>query len=338
MTTSRRVWIGVAVVGGLATLLNLVGLAADRLSGGATVPGPGGSSYVTTTSGWAAYHDLLADGGHPVSRLEAPVRLGTLDPASTLVIAQPDSFALDARQADLIAAFLLDGGRLVLASTSFFGDLSTSLVDPPPVFGGIPPGSVTGLQVAEARGIGEVATSGLYAWSDTGGALPLVGENGLAVVAAAPVGEGRLILIADPAILSNGLIGEADNAALGVVLAGEDGRPVVFNEFVHGYGGDSLISALPDRWGTTLLLGAVAVLGWMWAIGARFVPAEPEQRAFPPSRGLYMDALAASIARSPDGPADGLREAVERSGTAVDNTDPVALAAALVAQGSARRR
>ena len=30
MTTSRRVWIGVAVVVGIAALLNLVGLAADR--------------------------------------------------------------------------------------------------------------------------------------------------------------------------------------------------------------------------------------------------------------------------------------------------------------------
>ncbi|NND84677.1 MAG: DUF4350 domain-containing protein [Acidimicrobiia bacterium] len=336
---SKRVWIGVAVFLGLAVLLNLVGLLADRLAGGEVVPGPDGSSYVTTTSGWAAYHDLLAATGHEVERLEEPIRPGVLDPATTLVLAQPDSFAVDTRQADLIAAFLADGGRLVLASTSFFGDLGTSLVDPPPVFGGVPPSRIPAIPVAEGLGIEQVATSGLYSWSDTGAAVPLVGADGISVVAAATVGDGRLIHIADPAVLSNGLIGEADNAALGIALAGGTNRTIVFNEYVHGYGGDSLISALPDRWGTTLVLAVLALLTWMWAIGARFIPAEPESREFPPSRGLYVDALAASIARSPGGPTEGLRAVTSRDeDVPVDPEDPVALATALVARTGRHHR
>lgn len=336
---NRTAWKWVAGFVGLALLLNLVAIVADRLAGGEVVPGPDGSSYVTTTSGWAAYHDLLAATGHDVVRLEEPIRPDTLDPASTLVIAQPDSFALDERQADLIATFLADGGRVVLTSTSFFGDLGTSLVDPPPVFGGIPPSQVPAIPVAETVGVDLVATSGLYSWSDTGSAVPLVGADGLAVVAAATVGDGRLILVADPAVLSNGLLGEADNAALGIALAGGTNRTIVFNEFVHGYGGDSPVSSLPDRWGTTLVLAGIALLTWMWAIGARFIPAEPESREFPPSRGLYVDALAASIARSPGGPTEGLRSIATGDGaTPVDPDDPVALAASLVARAGHRRR
>lgn len=334
---SRRTVVAIGTLVGLVVLLNVVGAVADRISGGDVVPGPDGSSYVTTTAGWAGYHDLLAATGHDVERLEEPIRPGTLDPADTLVLAQPDSFALDDRQAELIARFLDDGGRLVLASTSFFGDLGTSLLDPPPVFGGVPPGRIAAIPVAEGRGVGTVATSGLYSWSDTGAALPLVGEDGLAVVAAARVGNGRLVLVADPAILSNGLLGEADNAALGVALAGGTNRTVVFNEFIHGYGGTSPIDALPERWGTALALGVLALGLWMWAIGARFAPAEPDARTFPPSRALYVDALAATIARSAGGPTDGLKAVADSTGAIpTDPDDPVALATAIVSRSTHR--
>lgn len=303
MSTSRRIILGAAALLGVAVLLNVVGLVVDRLAGGEVVPGPDGSSYVTTATGWAAYHDLLEQSGHPVTRLEEPVRPGILDPATTLVIASPDTFALDDRQMALIGQFVDAGGRLIVSSTSLFGDLATTLLDPPPVLGGVPSGTMTPVfPVPETKDVEIIAVSGLYAWADTGSALPVVGRDGAAVVAVASIGEGRLIALADPAILSNVLLDEADNAALGLAITGEPGRPVVFNEYVHGYGGASALAALPDGWAAALLLGLGAAVVWLWSIGSRFAPAEPSDRAFPPSRGLYVDALAASIARAQDAP------------------------------------
>ncbi len=332
MSTSRRVLAGLAALAALAVVLNLVGLIADRFGGAEVVPGPDGSSHVTTAGGWAAFHDLL-EAEHPVTLLEGPIRPGTLDPTTTLIIASPDSFVLDERQVDLIARFLDDGGRLVLASTSFFGDLATTLLDPPPVLGSVPEGEMMPfLAVAETAGVTSLSTSGLYAWSDTGAALPVVGRDGAAVVAVASIGAGRLVVLADPAILSNAHIGAADNAAFALAVVGGPGRPVVFNEYVHGYGGDSAIQAIPRDWRAAILLGIGAVLVWLWSIGSRFAPAEPADRTFPPDRALYVDALAASLARSPDGIAPALREALRTLGIEAPPTDdPVELGRVLAA-------
>lgn len=299
MTTGRRVAWGLVAFAAVAILLNLVAVAADSFRGSQVVSGPTGSSHVTTADGLAAYHDLLLAAGHEVSVLNTPIRPGTLDPSTTLVIASPEEFTLDERQVDLIGDFLTNGGRLVLASTTFFGDVATTLLDPAPRLGPAPPKEVTSLlPVPETAGVATVATSGLYAWKDSGSALPIVGTDGVTVVAVASIGRGRLVLLADPAVLSNAFIGT--NAPLGLAIVGEPGRPIVFDEHVHGYGSDSAITAIPPRWRTALVLLLLAALVWLWSIGSRFAPAEPADRVFPPARGLYVDALAASLARTPD--------------------------------------
>ena len=43
-------------------------------------------------------------------------------------------------------------------------------------------------------------------------------------------GRGRVIALSDPALLENRRLGTADDAALGLNLAGEAARPVVFDE------------------------------------------------------------------------------------------------------------
>ncbi len=301
--TSRRMVRGAVALVAVVALLNLVGVVADRVTGGGVVPGPDGSSHVTTGAGWAAYHDLLVVAGHPVTMLTQPVRSGVLDPGATLVIASPDEFVLDERQVEVIARFVDGGGRLVLASTTFFGDLATNLLESPPRLGPAPEAAALALvPVAETSGVTTVRVSGLYAWEDTGSALPIVGGESSAVAAVASIGDGRIVLLADPAILSNALIGQEDNAAFGLGIVGGAGRPVVFNEYVHGYGGRSAWGALSSKWRVALLLGFGAALVWLWSIGSRFAPAEPSDRVFPPARGLYIDALAASVARSPDHP------------------------------------
>jgi hypothetical protein len=56
------------------------------------------------------------------------------------------------------------------------------------------------------------------------------------VLVATRAGAGRVLALADATPLQNRSSAEADNAALGRLLAGPDGAPVSFVESVHGYG------------------------------------------------------------------------------------------------------
>jgi hypothetical protein len=120
------------------------------------------------------------------------------------------------------------------------------------------------------------------------------------------------VLLADASPLQNRLLDAADNAAFGLDVAG--GRPVVFLETVHGYGAAARVfSGLPAevRWALLglLLAGLVAV----WSAGRRFGPPEDAERALPPPRTEYVDALAAALARTAS--ETELREATEEART-----------------------
>jgi hypothetical protein len=165
-------------------------------------------------------------------------------------------------------------------------------------------------------------------------------------VAVSRLGRGRVYLLADSSPLQNRLLGRADNAALGLALAGTPARPVAFLESYHGYGRSSGLSALPLAW--KLLLGGLglAALVYMVARGRRFGPPEPEGRELPPPRREYVDALAVSIGRSrrrdeavepvrraarqallrrvarpPDADDDAVREAARRIGLADEDAE-----------------
>jgi hypothetical protein len=90
----------------------------------------------------------------------------------------------------------------------------------------------------------------------------------------------------------------ADNAAFGLALAGDPGTPAYFAEGVHGYGTETGIGAIPDRWKWVLGGLTLAALLWMVAIGRRLGPPEEEERMLPPPRRAYVDALATTLART----------------------------------------
>src|SRR5204862_7578932 len=106
-----------------------------------------------------------------------------------------------------------------------------------------PSGLTTGVRDAaalarapELRHVRHVETAGLSAWRSAGRAQSLLGRGGAVVLAGASVGNGRVLLLADPSPLQNRLLGRRDNAELGLALAGPPGRPVAFLESYHGYG------------------------------------------------------------------------------------------------------
>jgi hypothetical protein len=142
-----------------------------------------------------------------------------------------------------------------------------------------------------------------------------------------------VLLLARSSPLQNRLLGRADNAALGLALAGEAGRPVVFVETVHGYGLASGLAAIPDRWLWVLGGLLVAALTWMLARGRRLGPPERERRELPPPRRAYVEALGAALARtrSPQAAGEVVRSAIRsRRG---DFDEPVRDDAGLVAAG-----
>jgi hypothetical protein len=111
-------------------------------------------------------------------------------------------------------------------------------------------------------------------------------------------GRGRAFLLADSSPLQNRLLADADNAALGIELAGSPGRPVVFVESLHGFGEATGIEAIPGRW--WWVLGGLAAAGLLFALasGKRFGPPEREHRELPPARSEFADAIATSLAKT----------------------------------------
>jgi hypothetical protein len=304
--------------------LNLLGTVINAATGG-TPGGPRSSSYATGGDGLAAYHDLLSDFGHPVEQLRRKLGHATLDPSTTLVLLDP----ADVRPAEAhaVSRFVRDGGRLI-AGGEGRSDWLGAIVPRPPVRGSSGATTVRPLgPVPEVAGIRQVRTAGTHAWRDPRGTQPALGSHD-PVLTVASVGRGRVALLADASPLQNRLLAQADNAALGVALAGEPGRRVVFAEAVHGYGEASGLAALPERWKWLLAGLLLAAVAWVASRIRRLGPAEDERRPLPPPRRAYVDAVAAILARTrqPSAAAERVKVAARkqvarRAGLGADPSD-----------------
>ena len=104
----RRGW---AVAGAVVVVV----VVALELLGSFFGPGPQGpvsSSYATDAQGLAAWSELASRAGHPVAALREPLSGAALDPASTLVVLDPD--ALLRNDGRNLLVFVRRGGRLIL--------------------------------------------------------------------------------------------------------------------------------------------------------------------------------------------------------------------------------
>jgi hypothetical protein len=131
---------------------------------------------------------------------------------------------------------------------------------------------------------------------------PLAKRDGHTVALQVKKGDGQIYLV-DARVFSNVGLKTADNALFLAALAARHGgdTPIVFDEFVHGYG--NVVSLLniagwPMRWG--LFVGALALLLYALGIGRRLgaVSAEPQ-----PARRAsieQIEALAAFFAAKND--------------------------------------
>ncbi|HUR22460.1 MAG TPA: DUF4350 domain-containing protein [Acidimicrobiales bacterium] len=305
----------------LLIVFNLLLAGVDLATGGPPPAGPPSSSYATASEGLAAYADLLAVYGHPVDRLRRTLDEAELDLGLTVVLADPDPLSKAEQLA--MARFVSGGGRVVAAGAGV-EPLLRRLLDRPPVWA--PGGDRSARAVGaapEIAAVSRVRSAGLGSWVDRGATEPILvpgvagagGDttddhprsaaptNGAA--AAGPslatvvsVGAGRVVAVADASVFHNSLLGEADNAAFAVAVAGEEGRPVAFAEAAHGFGESEGLAAVPARWRLALAAALAATLVWMWSRGRRLGPPEDEERPAAPPRRAYVDAMAASLAKT----------------------------------------
>ena len=285
--------IAIVVIGAVVGV-NLLGRYVQESTGGGQTPGGRPSSaYATGEDGVAAYAELLGRDGHAVTRTRGAMSRGTLDPATTLVVLDPDRISTD--DAGAMLQFVVNGGRLVIGGSSpsdFRG-----VRDDPPKWAA--PGPTRWSQINSSLApITTVATAGRGRFTSVGGSEVLVGEAHDALVTRATVGRGTVFFVADSSLLQNRLLATADNAALGLALAGEPGRTVVFPEGVHGYGPSRGIAAIPNDWKIALAGLGIAGLTLMWARGRRLGPPEDTSRRLPPPRAAYVDALGSTLART----------------------------------------
>ena len=294
-------WARVLLVAGAAVVGVNAGLAAlETITGGAEPGGPASSSYATAPAGLAAFADLLEARGHPVGRIRTGLHEAGLDPATTLVVA--DVAGLPPGDVTALARFVGGGGRLLVTGSS--AELLVEAVLGPGLTWSPSPATPARslVPVPEVTGVGRVAGAGLGSFADAGPTLPVLAgtgaDRGRVLATVAGVGPGRVVALADPSPLQNRFLDEADNAAFGLAAVGEPGRPVRFAEAPHGFGVGRGFAALPARWRWALAGVALAVAVWMWSRGRRLGPAEELERSLPPPRRAYVDALAATLART----------------------------------------
>jgi hypothetical protein len=258
--------------------------------------GPPSSSYATAPEGLAAYASLLRENGYQVSAALDPPGDRTLDPRTTVVLLDPDTVLPE--EAEALRRFVERGGRLVAGGAA--PTWLEGVLDSPPAWS---PAGVAAARplapVPETAGVARVTAAGTGSWSASGSALPVLGETAdrsLLVVGRA--GAGSFALLADASPLQNAHLAEDDSATFGLALAGSRDRPVEFVETVHGYGAERGLAALPESWKIALAGLALAGLLMIAARGRRLGPPEDEERPLPPPRREYVDAVAASLART----------------------------------------
>ncbi|QYG92389.1 DUF4350 domain-containing protein [Iamia sp. SCSIO 61187] len=283
----------VGVNGAIAALDSVVG----RDPGG-----PTGSSYATGDDGVAAWADLLRARGVDVTPRREPLGAADLPADGTVVLVEPDD-APTPEGVTALAEHLAGGGRVVAVGESgaaWAGALVGLDLGWTP--DGTPRPGPTGPLLAD---LSALRGEGAGAFTAAG---PLTPEAGPAEAPVVLTGGG-LVAVADPTLLDNAHLAEADNAGLAVLLAGAEHGPVAFAEAEHGYGAARGLGALPWRWRLTALGLVVATLLGFWSVGQRLGPPEATDRPLAPPRRAHVDALGAALRRAstpapPDRPPD----------------------------------
>ncbi|HVW33507.1 MAG TPA: DUF4350 domain-containing protein [Acidimicrobiia bacterium] len=282
-----------------AALLALAALSSFLPGGGGQGGGSPSSSYSNRPDGTSAWAELLSRYGCRVDRLRGDLESAALDTTDTVVVL--DAPGLSTAEAEALGRFVHLGGRLVAGGAGADGWLRAVLDHPPAITdegpktvrpAGDPP-------APEAAGVARIRTAGAGSFDGALGDLhPVLEGDGDVVAAAGPSERGRVVILADPSPVQNGLLATDDNAALAVALVGGPGHTVYFAEGPHGYGAGEGLAALPRRWRLTLAGVGLAAAVWVLARSRRLGPPEDDARPLPPPRWAYVEAVAGTLQRT----------------------------------------
>lgn len=302
----RRWLIGLAV--GLALLLAAAGL----LLPPRTAPLPYPSSYSPLPSGALAAFRLLRASGYQPRRWRLPLAALPNGAHTVLVLADPILAPAAGTEAGrrnwrALARFLRQGGT-VLATGAAGARLAAG-------WGGRPARDAEGrfppLAPGPAAGAGDIQMRPRWSWPRAPArGVALFGGARRAVVVAAPVGAGRLILWAAAGPLTNAGLRRPANLALFLAAMGAAAGPrgirerVLWDEYFHGVrqGWAGFLGAGGLPW-ILLPLALVLAAAWM-TFGRRWGPwaGEPAMERDSPLEfadavgGLYERARAADLA------------------------------------------
>jgi len=143
-----------------------------------------------------------------------------------------------------------------------------------------------------------------FAGADNAEVIATVG--GAPVAVALPVGQGRIVAVADPTMVSNGALRRSDNAVWLVSLAaGWGSGTALFDEYHHGFGEKRSAGALARAflktpWGWMILQLAGAGLLYIFLYRRRFgriseppLPARASPLELVQARGGFLEAAEA---------------------------------------------
>jgi hypothetical protein len=304
----------------LAAFAAFVALAAAWLAQGAGAPLrklPAGSSLERGPEGASLARAYLEATGARPQMLSVPLAQAALSPGTVLLRLDVGelrnelawSASLD-RHPDagpagspkgLTAAeesFVRNGGRLVLAIRGQVDGKSSSSgaqVDPPRKVAPLLPG-VRDLRPELRRTLPDAALVD---------AQPIFEHGEAPSIARQPVGTGEIYWLAQPELLLNARLGQADHLRLLLALCAD--RVPVFDEAIHDLGGQTGILDLLRRWGLgpALLVGALAAAAGFWR-GSRTIGPPADPHTDPRSESVeLLESLAALYRRTLE-PADAV--------------------------------
>jgi hypothetical protein len=291
----RVVLLAAAALMAIELSLSFVG----GIAGSPPAGSQGSSSYGTSGTGLAAYGQLLSARGHSVVRMTRPLSSLDLPAGSTLMVVDPTGWTRGDTAS--VERLLRSGGHVVLTGPPPGDGLGGALFGA----GALPRWTDRASGVARpvggspvTAGVDTVSSGGDGSFRTPGSAHPvLVGAHGTLAVTNA---SGTVVALASSAPLTNALLDQRDNAALGLNLARPGSAPVVFDEYDHGYGRAGRgLAGLPSWWRWGLGLALAAVLVWLVSAARRFGPVERPDRELIPARIVYADALASALSAVP---------------------------------------
>ena len=252
--------------------------------------GDHGSRYERSATGTSLAFAYLQARGYDVATLAAEVRPDQIPDDAVVFRIAPGRY-----RTALVEGgeheWLRRGGRLVLAPAYGYGPLTvspsasgTKVVKTFPTWT-----AVAALYPRPVRAIG----AGLPPE-----AVTLFAAGDAPVVARWTVGRGDVVVLSCPDVLENGGLAVGDHLSLLESLAGH-GRPVLFDELVHGSEGPGLMALLAEwRLAPALALAALAALLALWRNRARQGEAEDDHEETRSDAVDLVDSLALLYGRA----------------------------------------